>query len=132
MSRDKYERTLWRVIDATESEQLHWEAVSPASCPDFVTNADKVVRAYDSELALRDTSFPLLFVEKKITLHDDYAEPYETLAFELYVLDQSRRMIFSIYDGLVDRDDLARLAAAVSDSSDAARHFFQALDEESR
>jgi hypothetical protein len=124
---DKYEATLARVIDATSSGVLVWEPVGQARYADVVVNADRVVRAYQAELELKEKRFPLVFVEKRTPWYDEFDKPAERMEFELHVLDKSRHLVLSLYDGVVERRDLQRLAASIKQSSGSAKEFFEAL-----
>ena len=127
---DKYDQTLHRVINETDEGILKWDAVNPASYSNIIVNADRVIRCFRAELTLKAKKYPLLFIEQKTFQYDDFGNEFEGLSFELYVLDEQHNLVFPIYDGLVDRNDLATLANTISDASTTAKEFFAALFDE--
>jgi hypothetical protein len=122
------------LIQKTVNESIGWEVVSPYRYERIIANPDAVVRAYESRLDLKGKAYPVLTVEKKNWAHDDYGQEFERLDIEVYVMNSDYNLIFPIYEGLVDRDDLLKLISAISDTSDQSKEFFDAIsgeDEES-
>ena len=124
---DRYEATLARITDETDRGALRWEAAFPSTHERVVLNPDRVVRCFAADLSAGGKTFPLLYVERKESRFDEFDAPQETLSRELLVLDGDGRLVLPIYEGLVDREDLIRLAAAISDTNAAAEDFFDVL-----
>ena len=123
---DKYDQTLARVTEETESGRLTWTPVSPDAYGRVVLNSDHVIRASEADLQIGGKTYRLLLVERKRAGYDGLDEAYEFLAHELIVLD-SARPVLVLYDGLVDREDLRVFAELAFDSDGAATHFFDSL-----
>lgn len=126
---DKYEQTLDRVLRETLEGKLTWEMVSPGCFSEILVDPDRVVRTWAAKFQLGDKSFPLLFIERKVLLHNEYGEPYDNLESELCVLDKVDRPLLRIYDGLVDRTVLKTLGDVIADSNESTKEFFRALAE---
>ena len=127
MALEKYDQALFRIEDETTSGRLNWTLAGPGSYRDLVVNPERVLRCLTAELELAGKRFPLLFVEKKDPRHGEFGDMYEAVVHELLVLDAAGRLIVPLYDGVVDRNDLARLGDLIADSSGAAREFFGSL-----
>lgn len=124
---DQYEQTLQRLVIETEEGMLKWETVRPSIYERIIANVDTVVRAFKTQLKLKEKVYHVVVVEKKDFTNDHFGSYFERLSFEVYVLNHKEEFIFPIYEGLVDRDDLLRLIGAISDASDQTREFFEAF-----
>ncbi|MBI1903415.1 MAG: hypothetical protein HYS13_20120 [Planctomycetia bacterium] len=125
---DKYDATLARVIDETADGTVKWRMDHPDNYAAVILNSDRVIRAFTAKLPLGHKEFPLLFIEKKAPSRDEYDQLFEGTEFELYVLDDFGRIVLPVYEGLVEERQLERLAELVSQSNEAAREFFDALE----
>ena len=75
-------------------------------------------------MVIKEHEYDLVFVEKKTPTIDENDIQFERLGYELNVLNDDGDLLIPMYDGLVDREDLFRLAAAISDNCSDANEFF--------
>jgi hypothetical protein len=92
-------------------------------------NAFRVIRAFKAEYPVGNKSYGLLFVERRVDYHDDFGDSTEGYGFELFILDEDRQIVLSLYEGIVDRDDLLRLSGLIDEHNDRVKQFFSAFDE---
>lgn len=125
---DRYERIIRDVQERTEEDRLLWRLERPAACARILMNPDRVLRVYTADYDLAGSSYRLLFAERRTEFHDDFGEVFEGYGFELFVLGMDGEIVIPLYEGVVDRTDLLRLAALVDEHNDRARDFFAAFD----
>jgi hypothetical protein len=126
---DRYIRVIRDVQGKTEEGLLDWKAVSGGKYWKGVINPDRVIRAYYVEYGLAGgKEYVLLFVERRLESYDDYGDTFERIAYELHVLDHEGELVLPLYEGVVDRDDLIRLASLIEEHNDRAKSFFAAFD----
>jgi hypothetical protein len=125
---DRYDRILSDIRVRTEEGRLQWKFSRIGSFSDLVVNSDRVVRAFVADYALGDHVYTLLFVERINEYHDDFGGAFQRVAFEIYIVDADRDLVLLLRDGLVDRDELAQLAAEIAESNDKAESFFRAFE----
>jgi hypothetical protein len=92
-------------------------------------NASRVIRAFTADYPVGTKQYTLLFVERRIDLHDEFGESAESYGYELFVLDRDGQIVLSLYDGVVDRDDPLRLAGLIDEQNDRVKDFFEAFGE---
>lgn len=126
---DRYERLIRDVLQKTGDEILRWQVASLDDLSRVILNADRVIRVYRSSYSLGGQIYRLVFVEKRDLFSDAYGDSYEAPSFEVIVLDQDGEIVLRLYDGVVERDDLAYLAALIEEHNDRTRSFFAAFDE---
>ena len=124
---DKYDQTMRKVIAGTQDNEIKWKSASPNPYHRIITNVDMVVRCFTAKMTIKDSEYDLVFVEKKTFAMDENGIQFEKLGYELNVLNDGGELVVPIYEGLVDREDLFRLASVVSDSNADANDFFDAL-----
>ncbi len=126
---DRYERILSDIRAKTDGGQLQWKFTRVGAYADLVVNDERVVRAFLADYALGSQVYQLLLVEKKSDFYDEFRSNFQRLTFEVYVIDGAGDLVLLLRDGLVDRDELAQLAAEVAGSNDKAASFFKAFEE---
>ena len=126
---DRYDRIIRDVQVKTEEEALQWKLVNVEVYAGQVFNTHRVLRAFTAEYFIGKMSYTLLFVERKVDHHDDLYDSSEGSGFELLILDKDHQIVLSLYDGVVDRDDLLRLAGLIDEHNDRVKDFFAAFDE---
>jgi hypothetical protein len=125
---DRYERIIHDVQQKTEEGAVQWKVVTPGLHGRVLMSPDRVVRACRADYRLAQKNYTLLFVERRVDRYGESAEPLELTAFELLVLDKDGEIVIPLYDGLVDFDDLAKLAGLIAERNDRAKEFFAAFD----
>jgi hypothetical protein len=127
---DQFDRIIFDIRRKTSDEELDWKIVPPASVSRIVLNPDRVVRAYSADYPVQERIYPLVFVERRVELFDGYSSPYESLDFEVFVLDSDDgEVVLTLYDGVVDRDDLVKLSGLIKTHNDRAKAFLSAFDD---
>lgn len=126
---DKYNRIIHDVQCKTEDEAIRWKLVNADRYAGILLNTIRVIRAFSADYPIGKKNFTLLYVERKVDTHDDFGDSSEKYGFELFVLDQDGQIVLSLYEGLVDRDDLLRLSGLIDEHNDKVKDFFEAFDE---
>jgi len=126
---DRYDRIIRDVQRKTEEELLRWEVVAAGRYSTVLLNPHRVVRAFKAEYFVGGRDYTLLFTEKKIDTHDEFGDSTEVCGFELFILDLDQQVVLSLYEGLVDRDDLLRLSGLIDAHNDRVKTFFEAFGE---
>lgn len=128
---DRYEQIIFDVQQKTEQKIIRWHVVNPARYTSALLNTDRVIRAFTAAYIVGKREYKLLFVERKVDVHDDFGYITERYDFELFILDEDGQIVLSLYPGVVDRDDLLKLSGLIDEHNDRARAFFEAFDEHS-
>src|SRR3954447_22054518 len=110
---DRYDRIIRDVQQKTDDESIQWKVVDPDRYSSVMLNIWRVLRAFTADYPVGKKDYVLLFVEKKVEYHDDFGGSTEGYDFELFVLDEDGQIVLSLYEGLVDRDDLLRLSGLI-------------------
>ncbi len=126
---DQYDRIIRDVQQKTDDEDVRWKVVNAEFYSGVLLNTDRVLRAFTADYAVGKKIYLLLFVEKKTKYPNDFGYMGEGYGFELFVLDQDRQIVLSLFDGVVERDDLLKLSGLIDAHNDRAREFFEAFDE---
>jgi hypothetical protein len=124
---DRYEQLIHNVQQKTDDGTIEWRVVNAVQYSDLILNCFRVIRAFRSDYQVGTKKYELLFVEKKVDLHGDYGYQAEGAEFEVFVLDEDKQIVLSLYDGVVDRDDLLKLAASIDGNNDRVNAFFDAF-----
>jgi len=127
---DRYDRVMSDVRQKTDDEVIHWRVVNADRYSDVLLNTYRVIRAFAADYPVGKRKYDLLFIERKIEIHDDIGDSTsETYGFELFVLDEDGQIVLNLYEGAVDRDDLLRLSGLIDEHNDRAKSFFEAFDQ---
>jgi hypothetical protein len=126
---DRYERLILDVRQKTKDEIIHWKVAKAGRYSDVVLNSSRVIRAFTADYPVGKNTFELLFVERRVEFHDDFGNSSEGYGFELFILDQDKQVVLSLYEGIVDRDDLLSLSGLIDQHNDRAKDFFDAFEE---
>ncbi len=126
---DRYDRLIRDVQQKTDDQRIRWKVGNPDRFADVVLNSSRVIRAFTADYPIGTNQYILLFVERRIDLHDEFGEPAESYGCELFVLDREGQLVLSLYEGVVDRDDLLRLAGLIDQHNDRVSDFFRAFEE---
>jgi hypothetical protein len=124
---NRFDRVIQDIQQKTANAELKWVIVSPGRFERVLIEPDRVLRAAAADYDLGGKKFLLLFAEKKADYFDDFGGVREGRDFQLLILDQDGEIVLSFFDGVVDRDDLIKLAALIDDHNDRAREFFAAF-----
>ena len=125
---DRYDRIIHDVQRRTAEESIRWKVIN-AERYSVVLNPYRVLRALTADYPVGSKTYTLLFIERKVEIHGDYGDSTEGYGFELFILDEDREVVLSLYEGVVDRDDLLRLSGLIEEHNDRAKDFFAAFDE---
>lgn len=125
---DRYDRIMRDVIERTENGLLRWGRAPRNFIQNCVLNPDQVFLAHWSDYDLSGQIYHLLFAEKRYGTKDSFGRTVETTRNELIVLDTGNEAVLSLFDGLVDREDLAQLASAIFEHNEHTKQFFEAFD----
>jgi hypothetical protein len=126
---DRYDRIIRDIQQKTDSELIRWKVVSSDQHSGILLNAFQIVRTLAAEYPIGKRKYDLLFVERKVDFHDEFGDSTEGYGCELLVLDEDGQMVLSLYEGVVDRDDLLKLAGLIDEHNDRVKNFFEAFDE---
>jgi len=126
---DRYDRIIRDVRQRTDDEAIRWRVVNADRYSDVLLNSLRVIRAFAAEYPVGAKKYDLLFVERKVDLHDDFGDSTEGYGFELFVLDEDGQIVLSLYERVVDRDDLLKLSGLIDEHNDRVKNFFNAFDE---
>lgn len=126
---DRYDRIIRDVQQKTDDEIIHWTVVNADRYSDVILNSFKVIRAFSAAYPVGQRQYELLFVERRVDQHDDFGYSTEGHGFELFILDEDRQIVLSLFDGVVDRDDLLRLSGLIDEHNDRVKQFFSAFEE---
>jgi hypothetical protein len=126
---DRFDRIIRDIQQKTDDEVIHWRAVSAERYSNVVLNTFRVIRAFSADYRIANKEYELVFIERKIDYHDDFSYSTEGRGFELFVLGEGGQLVVSLYDGVVDRDDLLRLAGLIDAHNELVKQFFDAFDE---
>ncbi len=127
---DQYDRIIDDVRRKTDDEVVRWKVVNADRHSDILLNSYRVVRAFHADYTVGVNKYDLLFVQRKINPDDDFGDYSEGYAFELFVLDDDDgEIVFTLREGVVDRDDLLRLSGSIEAHNDRAKRFFEAFDQ---
>ena len=126
---DKYERVIRDIQGKTRDRHVKWIVVNPSGYEKVLTNPNQVRRLNRADYNLRGRKYELCFVEKIIPAEDDFGGYYESLNFQLLILDEDGEIVFTIHSGVVERDDLLKLAGLIDENNDRTQEFFAAFDE---
>jgi hypothetical protein len=125
---DRYERVIRDVQQKTEDETIQWRTVRVLKYSDVVINPDRVVRSFEADYPVGGKDYVLLFVERRVEHHDDFGYISEGFDYQLLILDEEGQIAVSLYDGVVDRDDLLKLSGLIEERNDRAKAFFASFD----
>ena len=126
---DRYDRIIRDIRQKTDDEIIRWKVVNADRYSDVLLNTYRVLRAFAADYLIGEKTYKLLFVERKIDFHDELGDSTEAYGFELFVLDEDGQIVLSLYEGVVDRDDLLRLSGLIDEHNDRVKNFFDAFDE---
>jgi hypothetical protein len=126
---DRYDRIIRDVQEKTDDEIIRWKVVNADRYSDVLLNTYRVIRAFTAEYRVGKREYVLLFVERRVDFHDELGDSTEGYGFELFILDEGGQIVFSLYDGVVDRDDLLKLSGLIDEHNDRVKDFFDAFDE---
>lgn len=125
---DRYERIIRDIWTKTKESDLNWVVVPVSQVERFLGNPSEVLRAFEAHYNLKGKAYELLFAERRTEVLDEYDRSFERFSYRLLVLGHDGEIVLDLFEGLVDREDLLRLAAEISDRNDRAREFFDAFD----
>jgi hypothetical protein len=125
---DRYEQIIRDIQRKTEERLIQWKAVQAEIYSYVLLNSNRVLRSFEAEYPVGGKPYSLLFVERRIDHHDEFGGPMEARDLRVFVLDDRGRTVVSLYDGVVDRDDLLRLSGLVDENNDLTKTFFDAFD----
>ena len=126
---DRYNRILDDIRRKTDDEVICWKVVNADRYSDVLLNPHRVIRAFLAPYNIGGKTYNLLFVERKTDFHDDFDPLTEGFGYDLFILDDDGQIVVSLYEGVVDRDDLLRLSGLIDEHNDRAQNFFRAFDE---
>lgn len=126
---DRYERVIRDIQQKTHEEAIQWKVVNADRYSEVILNTYRVLRAFTADYRIGQREYELLFIERKADYHDDFGVLTEGYGFELFILDKDRQIVLSLFEGVVDRDDLLRLSGLIDEHNDRAKNFFDAFDE---
>jgi hypothetical protein len=126
---DRYDRIILDIQQKTDEEVIYWKVVNADRYSSVVMNTFRVIRAFTADYTVGEKKYDLLFVERKVDYHDDFGDSTEGYGFELFILDEDVQIVLSLYDGVVDRDDLLKLSGLIDAHNDRVKNFFEAFDE---
>jgi hypothetical protein len=125
---DRYDRIIRDIQQRTDDEAIHWKVVNVDRYSSVLMNTFRVIRAFAADYPVGEKKYDLLFVERKVDYHDDFGDSTEGYGFELVVLDEDGQLVLSLYEGVVDRDDLLKLSGLIDEHNDRVKGFFEAFD----
>ncbi len=125
---DRYDRIIRDIQQKTDSEVIRWKVVSSDQHAGILLNAFQIVRTFAADYPIGKRTYDLLFVERKVDFQDEFGDSTEGYGFELLVLDEDRQIVLSLYEGVVDRDDLLKLSGLIDAHNDRVKNFFEAFD----
>jgi hypothetical protein len=126
---DRFDCIIRDIQQKTDDETIRWKAVSAERYSGVVLNTARVIRAFSADYRVANKEYELVFIERKIDYHDDFSFLTEGRGFELFVLGDGGQLVLSLFDGVVDRDDLLRLAGLIDAHNELVKQFFDAFDE---
>ena len=125
---DQFDRIIRDVQAKTGDEMIRWDVVNAANYSHILLNVSRVIRAFKADYPIREREYGLLFVERRVDNRDEFGDSSESHGFELFILDGDGQLVLSLYEGVVDREDLLRLASFIDDHNDRVRSFFEAFN----
>ncbi len=126
---DRYDRTIHDVQRKTDEKIMHWKMVRSDRHSNILVNARRVIRLFEADYSVGPNKYLLLFVERKTDFRDELGDLNEGYGFELFVLDSDGQIMVSLYDGVVERDDLLKLSWLIDAYNDRTPEFLAAFDE---
>ncbi len=126
---DRYDRIVRDIQQKTDDEAIHWKVVNADRYSSVLMNPFRVIRAFTADYPIGGKKYDLLFVERKVDYHDDFGDLAEGYGFDLFILDEEGQIVLSLYEGVVDRDDLLKLSGLIDEHNDRVKDFFEAFDE---
>ncbi len=126
---DRYDRIIRDIQQKTDDEVIHWKVANADRYSSVLMNTFRVLRVFTADYPIGEKKYDLLFVERKIDYHDDFGYSSEGYGFELFILDEDGQIVLSLYEGVVDRDDLLKLSGLIDEHNDRVKSFFEAFDE---
>ncbi len=124
---DRYDRIIRDIQQKTDEEIIRWKIASTDLYSGIILNSGRVIRTFSTDYPVGKKEYELIFVEKKTEYHDEFGDA-EGYGFEVFVLGTDRQVVLTLYDGVVDRDDLLRLSGLIDAHNDRAKEFFDAFD----
>src|SRR5271169_4748096 len=122
---DRYDRIIRDIQQKTDDEVIHWRVANADRYSSVLMNTFRVIRAFTADYPIGEKKYDLLFVERKVDYHDDFGDSAEGYGFELFILNEDGQIVLSLYEGVVDRDDLLKLSGLIDEHHDRVKHFFE-------
>jgi len=127
---DRYDRFILDILRKTEARELDWRVVPPGEISHAVLNPDRILRAYLADYPLQGRNYRLYFIEKRVEFLNEFAGPYrEVLGFEVVVLDVDEAIVLTLYNGVVEAEDLWKLSSLIKACNDRAEVLLSAFDD---
>ncbi len=126
----RYGAVIGDIVQKTRDEMIEWKLVKHDFYSQFLLNPHRVIRAYKAPYNLAKKEYELLFVERRAPSYDDFDDSGESYEYELFVLDRhDGEVVLSLYNGVVDRDQLLVLSGLIESHNDRVQSFFEAFNQ---
>ena len=124
---DKYEKLLKDLVEKTNGDKIQWEIISAEKYQRFLFNSQYIYQIYEADYILKQQKYTAVLSRRKYPDDDEFGYN-DGYSVDIMIL-KNNKIIFTLTQNHVDRDDLLDLASTVEEINTDTEEFFTKLDD---